>query len=57
MLETAWESRWLPDKCKCLPKGVYNTNWFLPVIRGQKVFCFLMTDKFSVYVEEYGVFF
>ena len=31
--------------CKQQLKGVYNINWFLPVIRGQNKFCFLMTDK------------
>ena len=35
MLETAWESRWLPDHKKRSS----------PVIRIQKVFCVLMTDE------------
>ena len=34
-LETVWESRWPPD----------YKNWFLPVIKDQKRFWFLMTDK------------
>ena len=38
-LETVWESRWLPNLLK------KNKNWSLPVIRKQKDFCFLMTDK------------
>ena len=37
MLETAWESRWLPDYKKEL--------LVLPVIRDFKMLRFLMTDK------------
>ena len=56
MLETIWESRWLPDTLKNnsgwkTTKGfiieirVTKENWYLPVIRGRKGFRFLMTDK------------
>ena len=49
MLETAWESRWVPEieiiSIRCL--YIY---WFLPVIKDQKKFWFLMTDKIQSYV-------
>ena len=43
MLETIWESRWLPDISKKsdlreqrAPQVIYIDNWFLPVIRGRE---------------------
>ena len=42
-LETVWESRWPPDYKKLNMKK--EMNWFLPVIKDQKRFWFLMTDK------------
>ena len=42
-LETVWESRWPPDYKKFNMKK--EMNWFLPVIKDQKRFWFLMTDK------------
>ena len=35
MLETAWESRWLPHQMKKdIRKDDEYRNWYLPVIRG-----------------------
>ena len=49
MLETTWESRWLPDYIKSISRKTFTVyNWFLPVIRDWKCFWFLMTDKISV---------
>ena len=42
-LETVWESRWPPDYKKFNMKK--EMNWFLPVIKDQKRFWLLMTDK------------
>ena len=36
MLETAWESRWVPDHQRKQPEKVFIYNWFLPVIRNLK---------------------
>ena len=39
MLETAWESRWVPET-QIISEAVY-INWFLPVMKGQnKVLAF-----------------
>ena len=47
MLETVWESRWLPDYRKKHCKVIKYTL-VLPVIRNRKRFWFLMTDKNAV---------
>ena len=47
MLETAWESRWMPE-IEIISESCLYINWFLPVIKDQKKFWFLMTDKDSV---------
>ena len=50
-LETVWESRWPPDYKSLIWKK--EMNWFLPVIKDQKRFWFLMTDKHQsdMYIE------
>ena len=46
MLETAWESRWLPHQTKKTSVRMMNIeSWYLPVIRVYRKLCNLMTDK------------
>ena len=54
MLETAWESRWLPESLKKPDESLLYIELVLPVIRKWKSdFRFLMTDKTvrALYIE------
>ena len=48
MLETAWESRWLPESEKRGRKAFQIYQYLLSVMRGQRKLCLLMTDKSKV---------
>ena len=48
ILETVWESRWLPDLFKKIAEKRLNKCWFYQWLEIKTKFWFLMTDKNSV---------
>ena len=48
ILETVWESRWLPDFFKKIAEKRLNKYWFYQWLEIKTKFWFLMTDKNSV---------
>ena len=48
ILETVWESRWLPDLFKKIAEKRLNKYWFYQWLEIKTKFWFLMTDKNSV---------
>ena len=48
ILETVWESRWLPDYFKKIAEKRLNKYWFYQWLEIKTKFWFLMTDKNSV---------
>ena len=48
ILETVWESRWLPDPFKKIAEKRLNKYWFYQWLEIKTKFWFLMTDKNSV---------
>ena len=48
ILETVWESRWLPDLFKKNAEKRLNKYWFYQWLEIKTEFWFLMTDKNSV---------
>ena len=45
ILETVWESRWLPDLFKKIAEKRLNKYWFYQWLEIETKFWFLMTDK------------